>query len=186
MFEALAVAHVRPIRRIIAVGSSPERRRSFEAAVREKLDVPIEFAQAEKAAREADVLVTVTPAREPLVRAGWVPPRNAHLAMGADNVGKQELDVELVRSASCWVDYPEQSVRIGEMQHAALAGFITLEQLRERTLGRLLKGSGSLLPAAGEITIFDSSGVAIQDLAAAQAAVKCVSEARGGGPARER
>lgn len=177
-FEALAVAHVRPIKRIIAVGNSPERRRSFEQTLREKLDVAVEFASAEKASREADILVTVTPSREPIVRAGWIRPGTHISAMGADNVGKQELDVELLRRASCWVDYPEQSVRIGEMQHAARAGIVSLEQLKERTLGLLLKSPGRIVRTPEEITVFDSSGIAVQDLAAAQAALKCVSEAR--------
>jgi ornithine cyclodeaminase len=176
-FEALAVAHVRPIERIIAVGNSPDRRRSFERTLREKLDVTVEFASAEKASREADVLVTVTPSREPIVRAGWVRPGTHISAMGADNVGKQELDVELIRRATCWVDYPEQSVRIGEMQHAAKAGIVSLEQLKERTLGLLLKKPG-IARSPDEITVFDSSGIAVQDLAAAQAALKCVSEGR--------
>lgn len=178
VFEALAVAHVRPIRRIVAVGNSPERRRSFESAVRDKLEVAVEFADAQTASREADVLVTVTPSREAIVREGWVRPGTHISAMGADNVGKQELDVELVRHATCWVDYPEQSVRIGEMQHAAKAGIVTLEQLRERTLGLLLKSPQRLMRTPTEITVFDSSGIAVQDLAAAQAALKCVADAR--------
>ena len=177
VFEALAVAHVRPIRRILAVGNSPQRRREFETAVRAKLDASVEFVDAEAASRQADVLVTITPSRAPLVRAEWVRPGTHVSAMGADNVGKQELDVELVRHARCWVDHPEQSVRIGEMQHAFAAGIVTLEQLRERTLGRLLgQGEGSAHKPDG-ITVFDSSGIAVQDLAAAQAAVQCVRDA---------
>jgi ornithine cyclodeaminase len=178
VFEALAVAHVRPIKRIVAVGNSPERRRSFEQAMRENLKLAVEFANAETASREADILVTVTPSREPVVRAGWIRPGTHVSAMGADNIGKQELDVELVKRATCWVDYAEQSVRIGEMQHAAKAGIVSVEQLKKRSLGLLLKGPRRIARTAEEITVFDSSGIAVQDLAAAQAALKCVSEAR--------
>lgn len=184
VFEALAVAHVRPIRRILAVGSSAERRRSFENAVREKADVSIEFTDAETASRAADVLVTVTPSRAPLVRSEWVKPGTHISAMGADNIGKQELDTELVRRALCWVDHPEQAVRIGEMQHAFSAGALTMEQLRERTLGRLLgqcPEGGPASPAIrprDAISVFDSSGIAVQDLAAAQAAMRCVADAK--------
>jgi ornithine cyclodeaminase len=177
VFEALAVAHVRPLKRIVAVGNSAERRREFEQTMREKLNVGVEFANAETASREADILVTVTPSREPIVRAAWVKPGTHISAMGADNIGKQELDVELVKRATCWVDHPEQAVRIGEMQHAAKAGIVSLEQLRERTLGLLLKSSKKIARSSDEITLFDSSGIAVQDLAAAQAALKCVSEA---------
>jgi alanine dehydrogenase len=178
VFEALAVAHVRPIRRIMAVGNSAQRRREFERAVRERADVAIEFADAETASREADVLVTVTPSREPIVQSAWIRPGTHISAMGADNVGKQELAVDLVARSSFWVDHPPQAARIGEMQHAVAAGLVTLDQLRARTLGRLLQLPRHALPGADAVTVFDSSGVAVQDLAAAQAAVRCVSEAR--------
>jgi len=178
VFEALAVAQVRPIRRIIAAGSSQAHRREFETAVREQLDVSIQFADAETAARKADILITVTPARSPVVRAGWVKPGTHISAMGADDVGKQELDVELVARASCWVDHPEQAIKIGEMQHGFRAGVLTLEDLRSRTLGRLLRDPKSAVRSPDSITIFDSSGLAIQDLAAAQAALNCVMDGR--------
>lgn len=178
VFEALAVAHVRPIRRILAVGSSPERREAFRSAVSEQVKATIEFTDAETASREADVLVTVTPSREPLVRSEWVKPGTHISAMGADNVGKQELDVELFRRASFWVDHPPQAVRIGETQHAFAAGLVTVEGLRERTLGRLLSSPTAYARRADEITLFDSSGIAVQDLAAAQAAVQCVLTAK--------
>lgn len=175
VFEALAVAHVRPIKRIVAVGSSPERRASFEAEIRERLEVELVFADAETCSREADVLVTVTPARAPVVRSEWVRPGTHISAMGADNIGKQELDVELVRRAQCWVDHPEQSVRIGEMQHAHRAGLVTVEALRDRTIGGLLRGRLRATYSSTDVTVFDSSGLSVQDLAAAHAAVQCVS-----------
>lgn len=178
VFEALAVAHVRAIRRILAVGADPARRRAFEHAVRERLDVRIEFTDVESAARRADILVTVTPARAPLVRAAWVRPGTHVSAMGADDVGKQELDVELVARASLWVDDPAQAARIGETQHALRAGRVTLESLRARTLGRLLREPSAPVRAAADVTVFDSSGLAIQDLAAAHAALLCVTGAR--------
>jgi alanine dehydrogenase len=174
VFEALAVAHVRPIRRILAAGSSPERRAAFEAEIRERLSVEVEFADAETCARESDVLVTVTPARAPVVLNAWVKPGTHISAMGADNVGKQELEIDLVRRAQCWVDHPEQSIRIGEMQHALRAGVVTLEGLRERTLGGLLRGKSVPGRTGTDVTVFDSSGLAIQDLAAAHAAVECL------------
>jgi alanine dehydrogenase len=174
VFEALAVAHVRPIRRILAAGSSPARRKAFEEQIRQHLSVDLEFADAETCSREADILVTVTPARAPVVLNAWVKPGTHISAMGADNVGKQELEIDLVRRADCWVDHPEQSIRIGEMQHALRAGVVTLEGLRERTLGRLLRGKAATTRTADGVTVFDSSGLAIQDLAAAHAAVECM------------
>ena len=82
--------------------------------------------------------------------------------MGADALGKQELPPALLRSASLYADLPAQAVRIGEFQHvAALAadGRVTIlaigDVLREKVPGR---------QSADEITIFDSSGIALQDL----------------------
>lgn len=176
--EALAILHVRPIRRILAASRSEQRRRSFMSAIREHSDVAVQFTDAESAARQADILITVTPSRTPLVRAEWVRPGTHVSAMGADDVGKQELDVELTAGASLWVDHPPQAVQIGEIQHAFRAGRITLAELHARTLGRLLAEPGCYLRAAADITVFDSSGIAIQDLAAAQAALRCVTAAR--------
>lgn len=98
--------------------------------------------------------------------------------MGADDVGKQELPLELTAAAQLWVDHPEQSVRIGEAQHVYRAGRMSLEQLRERTLGRLLAEKVRPEHDGERITIFDSSGLAIQDIAAAHAALTCVTAAR--------
>jgi alanine dehydrogenase len=174
VFEALAVLHVRPIQRIFAVGQSPERRRAFAQQLSERSAVRVEFTDAEHAVREADIVVTVTPAQAPVLKAAWIKPGTHISAMGADNVGKQELEVELVAKSSCWVDHAPQAIQIGEMQHAYRAGSIKLEQLQQQTLGALLRGKAQRPTDLQTITIFDSSGVAIQDLAAAQAALSCV------------
>jgi ornithine cyclodeaminase len=175
--EALAVAHVRPIRRILAAGSSEKRRTTFREAVTGQLAVPVEFVDAETAARAADILVTVTPSRAPIVHAEWIRPGTHVSAMGADDHGKQELEVELVARSQLWVDHPGQAIRIGETQHAFRAGLVSEEQVRSRTLGRLLRMKQ---PARDDraITVFDSSGLAIQDLAAAHAALTLVAAHR--------
>jgi len=178
VFEALAVQHVRPIRRILAVSRSEERRRPFMEALRERSDISVEFTDAESAARRADILVTVTPSQTPLVHADWIRPGTHISAMGADDMGKQELDVELIARASLWVDHPEQAVRIGEAQHAFRSGRITLEQLHGCTLGHLLAQPDCYNRSSEDITVFDSSGIAIQDIAAAYVAQRCVVAGR--------
>lgn len=177
VWEAIAIAHVRPIRRVLASSRSAQRRAAFSAALRKQLEIEPDFVDAETAARAADILVTVTPSRAPLVNADWIRPGTHIAAMGADDVGKQELDVRLFERAELWVDSPDQAICIGEAQHAYRAGLISREQLATRTLGRLLReGIRRTEPAA--ITVSDSSGVAIQDIAAAHAALQAV-EARG-------
>jgi ornithine cyclodeaminase len=126
-----------------------------------------ETADIETVARQADVLITLTPSRDPFVRKEWIRPGTHISAMGADTVGKNELDVALVLDASVWVDDWAQASIIGECQHAARQGL----QIRG-SLCDLIEGNGVGRTSADEITIFDSTGVAIQDLIVAAWAVK--------------
>lgn len=177
IWEAVAIAHVRPIRRVLASSRSAQRRATFSATLRKHLEIEPDFVDAETAARAADILVTVTPSRTPLVNADWIRPGTHIAAMGADDVGKQELDVRLFERAELWVDSAEQAIRIGEAQHPYRAGLISREQLATRTLGRLLRENLRRSDRAA-ITVFDSSGLAIQDIAAAYAALQAVSARR--------
>jgi ornithine cyclodeaminase len=120
------------------------------------------------------VLVTVTPAKAPLIEAEWVRPGTHVSAMGADHRGKQELPVALLRHADLWVDHPAQAVRIGETQHLAAAGLTSAEKLKGRSLGHLLRPGFEYVRDPAAVTVFDSSGVAVQDLAAAHAALESV------------
>ena len=86
--------------------------------------------------------------------------------MGADNQGKQELDPALVASATLVVDVLEQCAEIGELQHALAAGLMTREQVHAE-LADVVAGRRPGRTRAEEITIFDSSGTALQDVAAA-------------------
>src|SRR2546425_9789763 len=77
----------------------------------------------EQAVRGSDVVVTVTPSREPLVRAEWVLPGTHITAVGADSPDKQELDVKVLEKADKVVaDHLDQCIRLGEIHHAVEAG----------------------------------------------------------------
>jgi alanine dehydrogenase len=117
-------------------------------------------------AAACEVVNTATPSRHPVVQDGWIPP-GAHVnAMGADGPGKQELATGIVASARVFVDDLEQAAESGEvnvpLHHAAL----TRAQIAG-TLGQVIAG---LVPArpGGEMTIFDSTGLAVQDLVLAR------------------
>lgn len=107
---------------------------------------------------EADVLITLTPSTAPLVNAGWIKP-GAHIAaMGSDTAGKQEIAPDALRRATLFTDSVAQSCTIGECQHAKeLAPKLT-------ELGALLRAGGRYQRQPGEITIYDGTGVALQDL----------------------
>jgi ornithine cyclodeaminase/alanine dehydrogenase-like protein (mu-crystallin family) len=91
------------------------------------------------------------------------------------------LPVELYRRARLFVDHPEQAVAIGEAQHAAKAGMVSVETLRSHTLGGVLNGRVGGRMTSDEITVFDSSGIAVQDIAAARAALDIVTAALASG-----
>jgi ornithine cyclodeaminase len=114
-------------------------------------------------------VITATAAREALVMSDEVAPGTHISAMGADGVGKQELDPALVARARLFADYPEQSVRLGEFQHAVGAGLVGPDAIV--ALGQVLAGKAQGRTSAEEITVFDSSGISLQDLLVAQAIV---------------
>lgn len=177
VFEVEAMLAIRQIDRIIAVRRSVESDRRFAAAVAERTGRAVEFAEAEAAVRQADIIVTVTPSSHPLLDQDWVRPGTHVSAMGADDVGKQELPVALVAAATLVVDHPEQAAEIGEAQHVVARRLLSMETLRRNSLGALLDGKTMGRSTADEITIFDSSGTAIQDIAAAATALKLVQAA---------
>jgi ornithine cyclodeaminase len=179
VFEIEAIRTVRPIGRVLAAPRSAQSGEDFAKRVRDRTGVVIEIASLEDTVRAADILVTTTPSKAPLFEHDWVKP-GAHIsAMGADNVGKMELPISLVASAQLYVDYPEQAAVIGEAQHVVNAGLMTIEVLRGRSLGALLNGRIEGRRDEASITVFDSSGIAVQDIAAAQAAMQIVTAAEG-------
>lgn len=113
-----------------------------------------------------DVCVTCTPARAFFIRAEDVRPGTFIAAIGADDRGKQELDPRLVARATLVVDALAQCAELGELQHALAAGLMTTGHVHAE-LAEVVAGSKPGRSTAEEITIFDSTGTALQDLAAA-------------------
>jgi len=167
VFEAAAVVHERPIRHILCWSPSGGHREQFIAGVSARTGIVPQVVPLPEVIASADVIVTVTPSRRALFNAGQVRPGTHVSAMGADSDGKQELDPALVAKAKAYVDVPAQARSIGECQHAYKAGSISDEALESRTLGRLLNGKVQGRESAEEITLFDSSGMALQDIAVA-------------------
>jgi len=118
----------------------------------------------------ADVVVTVTPGHEVLVGPGSLRPGQHVSLMGADGPGKAEIAVEELVRAHVFCDDWEQASHNGELAHAVEAGALRREQVTE--LGPVLTGEAQGRASADEITTFDSTGLAIQDLAIALAALE--------------
>jgi alanine dehydrogenase len=118
----------------------------------------------------ADLLVTMTPGHEILLPEGSLQPGQHVSLMGADGPGKAEIAVEELLRAHIFADDWEQASHNGELVHAVEAGVLEREQVTE--LGAVLAGDASGREGDEEITVFDSTGLAIQDLAIALAAME--------------
>jgi ornithine cyclodeaminase/alanine dehydrogenase-like protein (mu-crystallin family) len=127
---------------------------------------------AQDALRDADVVVTATSSREPVLRRGWLKP-GAHLnAVGASTPRARELDTATVADSALFCDSRE-SLRneAGEFQLAVAEGLIAGEEHVRAELGEVLAGTAAGRRDPGELTLFRSLGLAIEDLAAAETAV---------------
>ena len=145
-----------------------ERARSVAA------ELGVGVASSRKAALAAEVVVTVTPGKEILLREGSLRSGQHVSLMGADGPGKAEIAVEEIRRASIFCDEWEQASHGGELAAAVEAGAIARDDVTE--LGTVLIGEADGRRAADEITIFDSTGLAIQDLGIAIAAYESAGE----------
>ncbi len=162
-----AIRTVLPIERCFAVDVDPSRAAAFVAAA-EAQGVHARTADIVSALSASDVVVTCTPSRRPLFAADAVRPGTFVAAVGADNPEKQELDPALFARATVVVDILEQCAIIGELHHALAAGVITRADVHT-DLGGLVLGRAAGRRAADEITVFDSTGTALQDVAVAAA-----------------
>jgi alanine dehydrogenase len=164
--QLAAIAAVLPLERVRLVDADVARAK-FLAERAEALGVRGEVVSDVHAAlRGSDVVVTCTPSRRAFVMRDDIAPGTFIAAVGADSQGKQELDPTLVASATLVVDVLEQCAEIGELQHVLAAGLMTREQVHAE-LGAVVAGRRPGRTRPDQITIFDSSGTALQDVAAA-------------------
>lgn len=118
------------------------------------------------AARRSDVIVTITPARAPIVAADDVEPGTLVVALGADGPGKQELDPALLARSLVVVDILEQAADSGDLQHALAVGLMRREDVHAE-LGQVVAGVRPGRSSDDETFVFDGTGTALQDVAAA-------------------
>lgn len=143
-------------------------KRHAEKFARQFPDLMVEITDLKKTA-EADVLLTVTPSTSPLISGDWIAEGTHINAMGADAPGKQELDPEILLRAEVFVDDQMQAVHSGEINVPIKEGIYCPEQI-SGTIGEVLTGKTSR-SSPDAITVFDSTGIAITDLAAANLAL---------------
>ncbi len=175
-----ALLQVRRLRRVLACEPDPARMRAFirEMAAETGLDIePVESAAA--AAPAAEMVVTCTPAREVLLSREDVRPGQFIAAVGADSEGKQELAPDVLRDSLVVTDSTAQAQRMGELQHAIAARIMKPADVHAE-IGELITGSRPGRSSDGQIFVFDSTGTAVQDVAAAAAVYeRALGAARG-------
>jgi len=124
---------------------------------------------------EADLVITATPSREPLVRAESLRPGLHVTALGSDSPGKQELDAQcLARADLLVVDRVTQCAAFGELRHALDAGLFRADRVHAE-LGEIVAGVKPGRTSAEQITIADLTGVGFQDTAIASKALQCLA-----------
>lgn len=139
-----------------------------------EIGLPFEAVSLEDLGAQADVIISITSAFAPSLMADHVRP-GTHLAcMGTDTRGKQEVDAALVARATVFTDEVAQSVSIGEAQHAVAAGLLSESDIAE--IGAVINGAHPGRSSDEEITLFDGTGVGLQDLAVAARAVALARE----------
>jgi ornithine cyclodeaminase len=159
-----AALAVRRFERIVVWNRHEERAQAL-AAARVGHRPALEVLPLEAVCRESDVLITLQSSFEPVVRREWIRP-GAHIAaMGTDTRGKQELDPALVAAARVATDDVAQALSIGECQHAHAAGLLHQTQLTH--LGDVITGRVPGRRSGEDITLYDGTGTALQDLACA-------------------
>ena len=123
---------------------------------------------------EADVIISITSAFAPSLMADHVSPGTHVACMGTDTKGKQEVEAALLARATVFTDEVAQSVSIGEAQHAVAEGLITASDIAQ--LGAVINGTNPGRTSGNQITIFDGTGVGLQDLAVAASVVDLAVE----------
>ena len=166
-YQLRAAARVRRWDRVIGWNLHPEMLPKL-GAVAAELGLPFEAVGLERMV-EADAIITITSSPAATLMAAHVAP-GTHLAcMGTDTKGKQEVEAALLARATVFADEVAQSVSIGEAQHAVAAGLLKAQAITP--LGQVLIGAHPGRQQADEITLFDGTGVGLQDLAVAAVAV---------------
>ncbi|MEH6579846.1 MAG: iminosuccinate reductase BhcD [Amphritea sp.] len=172
-FQLRAAVEQRDFEKVVAWNLRPENL-SRLAEVCEELGLPFEAVSREQLGAEADVIITITSAFKPLMMKEWIKPGTHIACMGTDTKGKQEVAPALLAAATVFTDEVAQSVSIGEAQHAIASGVIKADDIVP--IGDVINGAHPGRGSDEEITLFDGTGVGLQDLAVASAAAQLAEE----------
>ncbi|MBF4692453.1 ornithine cyclodeaminase family protein [Fusibacter ferrireducens] len=129
----------------------------------------------EKAVSQSDIIITVTPSRKPLIMKSWLK-EGVHIScMGSDLQGKQEIESCILKDAKIFVDDMAQAINVGELEIALKTGTISEDNIMGE-IGELILSEKVGRTNDSEITIFDSTGIALQDLIVSKLAIDIAKE----------
>jgi ornithine cyclodeaminase len=175
----IEAAHlVRPFKRVLVWSRNAEKAEACTLDISETLGIPAEVATAQETVQQSQLVVTATPAREPILKAEWLHAGLHITAMGSDQAGKNEIAAEAVGKADLYVcDRVSQAERLGELRAAREGGH--LSHVVPPELGQIIAGREGRR-SDGEITICDLTGTGAQDTAIATHALKAAKVAGAG------
>jgi alanine dehydrogenase len=163
--EALTV--VRPITRVFAHDLDAARAVAFADDMTQRLGIDVRpVSSIRESSRTSDIVVTCTPSIEPILHIDDVTDGTFIAAVGADSEHKQEVDVRLMAKAAVVVDVLSQCAVIGDLHHAIAVGAMTVADVRAE-LADVVSGSTRWSRSDRDIVVFDSTGTALEDVAAA-------------------
>jgi len=162
-----ALSRVCRLETVFAYDKDGEQTLRFSKDLKSELGISIQpVSDLTSAARQSDICVTCTMSRQPLLGSDDVAPGTFIAAVGADNPQKQELHPRLMARSKIVCDILEQCAVMGDLHHALDAGVVTRANVHAE-LGEVVAGTKPGRESPEEITIFDSTGMALQDVAAA-------------------
>ncbi|MHC3124782.1 ornithine cyclodeaminase family protein [Acinetobacter sp. GN11] len=159
-YECEALARIRNFEQILIVGRDSSKAEQMAEDLK-PLGIQLHITGAKEACEQADIIVTATSSHTPLFKAEWVKAGTHISSMGSDKQGKQELPPELFSHSNLFCDLNVQSKLIGEFQHAPESATLI-------NIGDVLLANAQGRQSQEQITIYDSSGLSIQDLYIAQ------------------
>ena len=165
--QVLALNELFPLEQVKVYNINKVNSEKYAVEMSERLDIEVQVVDtAENAVSEVNVVVTAVPSKKAMVMDEWIEDGMHINAFGADGPGKQELDPKIMKRAKIVVDSLKQCRVIGEIQHA-LAQDLIQETDIHAEIGEILLGKKVGRETEDEITLFDSTGLAVQDIAAA-------------------
>jgi len=172
-FQLRAALEQRNFEKVIGWNFHPEMLPNLENVATEA-GLPFEAVELDQLGNDADVIISITSAFSPSLMADHVSPGTHIACMGTDTKGKQEVESALLVKSTVFTDEVAQSISIGEAQHAIAEGLIAESDVNQ--IGAVINGTHTGRSSDDEITLFDGTGVGLQDLAVAASVVDLAVE----------